>query len=129
MPSQKSHYILTETAARDFRQVRQWSLSRWGKSLTKQYFTSIHNSAEKLGQHQGSFGEISGLIDEVNTKLKVYPIREHYLVYMPLDKELIAIVALIRQTRDVPAIIEANSFKISRELKVIYQQLKFATKQ
>ncbi|MFT4925087.1 MAG: plasmid stabilization system protein ParE [Phenylobacterium sp.] len=120
----KRHYILTETAQRDFREAKKWSMSRWGKALTKQYFSSLHQTAEQLGQRQNSFTKITD-----DTGLKVYPVREHYLVYLPLDKELIAIVSLIRQTRDVPAIIEANEFAIRRELKEIYEQFHSHTKQ
>lgn len=123
MSLKKRFYLLTATAERDFRQAKQWSLSRWGKALTQQYFISLHKTAEELGQHQDTFSKIPGLTGEIGSNLKVYPVREHYLVYIPLDKGLIAIVSLIRQTRDVPAIIEANSFTIVRELKEVYKQL------
>lgn len=126
MPSKKRHYILTETAQRDFREAKKWSMSRWGKTLTKQYFSSLHQTAEQLGQRQDSFTKITRLTD--GTGLKVYPVREHYLVYLPLDKELIAIVSLIRQTRDVPAIIKASEFAIRRELKEVYEQFHNHTK-
>lgn len=129
MPPKKSHYILTTTAERDFRQAKQWSMSRWGKTLTQQYFKHLHQTAEQLGQHQSGFIKKTRLAEQTDTELKVYPVREHYLVYMPLDNELIAIVSLIRQTRDVPAILEANSFTIRRELKEIDKQLKYSTKQ
>ena len=38
------------------------------------------------------------------------------VVYVPIGEKLIAIVALIRQTRDVPAILQANSFRIRQAL-------------
>jgi len=43
-------YILTETAERDFRLARQWSMRRWGKELTKQYFLDLHDCAENLAR-------------------------------------------------------------------------------
>ena len=57
-------------------------------------------------------------------ELKIYPVREHYLVYVPINSNCIAIVALIRQTRDVPAILNANSFMINRQLREITQDTK-----
>lgn len=57
-------------------------------------------------------------------KLGVYPVREHYLVYLPMGDSRIVVVALIRQTRDVPAIINANGFIIQRQLKAIFAKLK-----
>lgn len=105
---------------------KEWSMSRWGKVLTRQYFSNLHQTAEQLGQNQTSFTKITGLTD--GTGLKVYPVREHYLVYVPLGSDFIAIVSLIRQTRDVPAIIEANDFAIRRELKKILEHLDNQTK-
>lgn len=118
---------MTKTAESDFRQAKKWSMSRWGKELTKQYFSHLHQTAEQLGQRQDPLSKITNLTDE--TGLKVYPVREHYLVYLPLDEKLIAIVSLIRQTRDVPAILEANDFIIRRELKEIFEPFSRHTKQ
>ena len=110
-------YILTETAERDFREARRWSLSRWGKALTKQYFSDLHGCAENLVQNprQSVSVEQAGNFPE----LKICPVREHYLVYVPIKTDRIAIMALIRQTRDVPAILNANSFLIRGQLKEI----------
>ncbi|MGS2724419.1 hypothetical protein ACVBEJ_11815 [Porticoccus sp. GXU_MW_L64] len=52
-------------------------------------------------------------------ELNLYPVREHYLVYVPVDGKGIVIVALIRQARDVPAILNANGFLIRRQLREI----------
>lgn len=110
------HYILTETAESDFREARRWSMSRWGEELARQYFSDIHKCAQNLAR---------GLrrSPSMEPDLGVYPIREHYLVYVPIHGDRIAIVALIRQTRDLPAILNANSFIIRRQLKVMSSKL------
>ena len=46
----------------------------------------------------------------------VYLVREHYIVYEPLGERFIAIVAVIRQGRDLPAILQKWSAPIRREL-------------
>ena len=46
----------------------------------------------------------------------MYPVREHYIVYETLAEGLIAIVAVIRQGRDVPDIFQKWSAPIRREL-------------
>lgn len=122
MPGKRRHYILTATAERDFREARRWSLSRWGKELTRQYFADLHNSAEDLARGHSSRPQISD-----TSELGVYPVREHYLVYVPVSKNCVVIVALIRQTRDVPAILKANGFKIQRQLKGIFRALEQGT--
>lgn len=110
-------YILTETAEHDFREARQWSLSRWGKALTKQYFFDLHNCAGNLARNPGQSVSVEQIANM--QELKICPVREHYLVYIPIRTDRIAIVALIRQTRDVPAILNANGFLIRRQLKEI----------
>lgn len=121
MSGKTRHYILTETAERDFREARQWSLSRWGSELTKQYFTDLHQGAEALASRSAA----PKLTDAC--ELGIHPIREHYLVYVPVSKNRIVVVALIRQTRDVPAILKANSFRVQQQLKEIFGKLKQGT--
>jgi plasmid stabilization system protein ParE len=118
MPGKRRHYILTATAERDFREARRWSLSRRGSELTKQYFTGLHESAEGIAQSHSAIFQLTDI-----SELGIHPIREHYLVYVPISKNCIVIVALIRQTRDVPAIVKANGFKIRRQLKEIFKKL------
>jgi len=114
-------YVLTETAAADFRSARQWSINRWGKQKTLAYFEKLHAGAEFVA---GSQAAVVGRDDLVgNTGLGAYPVGEHYLVYAPLDKNRILIVALIRQTRDVPEILAANSFQIRRQVQAALVRL------
>jgi len=42
------------------------------------------------------------------------------MVYLPIAEGYIAVVALIRQSRDVPAIIKHNNYSMRRELKAIF---------
>lgn len=114
MPKRRSSYVLTETAARDFREARRWSKARWGDRATKLYFRKLHDGAEYIAAHQTAISgrqELTG-----DTKLGIYPVGEHFLAYVPIDKARIAIVALIRQVRDVPAILQANHFQIQTAL-------------
>ncbi len=54
----------------------------------------------------------------------VHPVREHYIVYEPLAERFIAIVAVIRQGRDIPAILQKWSAPIRRELLEIRAKIK-----
>lgn len=119
MVAARRNYILTETAERDFRAARNWSMSRWGAEQTQQYFMDLHQSAEALAERYSD----RQLISDVG-ELGIHPVREHYLVYVPVSNNRIVIVALIRQTRDVPAILNANGFNIRRQLKAIMKQFK-----
>lgn len=125
MPRRKRHYVLTQKAMLDFRQAKIWSISRWGKDLTTQYFNDLHQGAEFIALNLPSLPEkeyMTGMVE-----LGVYAVREHYIIHVPISKKRIAIVALIRQTRDVPAIIKANNYIIRRELRKILSKISEAS--
>ena len=48
MAGKRRHYILIGRAEKDFRNARRWSLNRWGKELTSQYFSDVHRIAERV---------------------------------------------------------------------------------
>src|SRR5258708_24013561 len=107
-------YVLTNRAAGDLREARAWSRARWGKELTSRYFDDLHEGAQFIAENQSALRrrqELSGGIS-----LRVYPVREHYIVYEPLAERFIAVVAVIRQGRDIPAILQKWSAPIRREL-------------
>lgn len=110
----RTRYVLTARAAADLREARAWSRARWGKELTRRYFDDLHRGAQFIAESQSALRgrqEFSG-----GTALLVYPVREHYLVYEPLGERFIAIVAVIRQGRDIPAILQKWATPIRHEL-------------
>lgn len=116
----KRSYILTKTAEFDFRSARDWSLKRWGKLITQQYFKDLHEGAEGIAKNHFALAESADLTN--SEQLLVWPVREHYIIYFPFKNKQIIIVALIRQSRDVPSILGENRFIIERELKKISEK-------
>lgn len=110
----RKSYVLTVRAAADLREARAWSLSRWGKELTNQYFEDLHEGAQYIADNHASFGSRHRLAG--GTSLLLYPVREHYIVYEPLAEKSIAVVAVIRQGRDIPTILQKWAAPIRREL-------------
>lgn len=110
-------YVLTARAAIDLREARTWSRARWGPQLTNRYFQDLHDAAQYLAEHHASFRDRHELAG--GTSLHLYPVREHYLVYEPLGPGTIAVVAVIRQGRDIPAILQKWAAPIRRELIAI----------
>jgi plasmid stabilization system protein ParE len=110
----RARYILTARAAADLREARAWSRARWGKEQTSRCFDDLHEGAQFIAENQRALRERRELGGE--TSLLVYPVREHYIVFEPLAERFIAIVAVIRQGRDVPAILQKWSAPIRREL-------------
>lgn len=114
----KRKYLLTETAVRNFIEAKHWSKKRWGTKLTTAYFKAIENCANDLADRGFTLTTSEEMTS--SKELLVWPVKEHYLVYLPVRKGLIIIVALIRQSRDVPSIVASNSFSIQRNVRDIY---------
>lgn len=114
-------YILTQTAEADFREARIWSKKRWGAELTRAYFRDLHDGAEYVARNWRTLPSKDYLTGD--KRLGIYAVREHYMVFVPAQDKII-IVALIRQTRDVPSILKANSFAIERTLQRTNANLK-----
>jgi len=76
-----------------------------------------HECATYIAEHHASFRDRDDLAG--GTALLLYPVREHYIVYEPLAPRLSAIVAVIRQGRDIPAILQKWAALIRRELMEI----------
>ena len=110
----RARYVLTARAIADVREARTWSRARWGKEVTSRYFDDLHLGAEFIAENHRTVLERQDLSG--GTALLVYPVREHYLVYEPIGERLIAIVAVIRQGRDLPSILQKWSVPIRREL-------------
>jgi len=117
----KKRYTLTRLAESDLHAARHWSLSRWGRELTRQYFSDLHQAAEYVAMNYRSLSERDALSGD--TGLSVHPVREHYLVYLPVADQHIVIVAVVRQSRDVPEILGRAEFMIRREVAEIREKI------
>jgi len=118
---ERKHYALTHLAENDLRKARLWSISRWGKKLAQQYFNDLHKAAENVAAHHHLLSSREDLAGE--TGLSIHPVREHYLVYLPVADQYIIIVAMIRQSRDVPKILGKAEFMIRREVMEIKNRI------
>jgi len=117
----KKHYTLTKLAESDLYVTRHWSLSRWGRKLTRQYFSDLHKAAEYAAKNYRSLSKRNDLSGD--TGLFVHPVREHYLVYLPVADQHIVNVAVIRQSRDAPEILGGAEFMIRREVMEIREKI------
>jgi plasmid stabilization system protein ParE len=82
--------------------------------LTNRYFEDLHEGAQYIAENHASFRDRQELAG--GTALLLYPVREHYIVYEPLGPRFIAVVAVIRQGRDIPAILQKWAAPVRREL-------------
>jgi plasmid stabilization system protein ParE len=110
-------YVLTPTARQHLREAKARSLTQWGHELTEQYFRDLEKAALYLADRHSRIAARKELA--ADSGLSLYPAREHYIVYEPLTRNKIAIVAFIRQGRDIPALLSRHAPLFRRELDKI----------
>lgn len=116
----KRRYFLTPGAVKDIRDIGNWSFERWGKETTLKYLAELHQGLEFIATHFETFKSNKTLAHlSGGTGLMIYPIKEHYVVYVPIGKKVIAVATVIRQGRDIPSLLKNSDFSIRRELKEI----------
>ena len=120
MPTRR-HYLLTRSAENDLRKARAWSLHRWGKTLTRKYFSDLHQAAEYIAEHHQNLKSREDLTGD--TGLSIHPVREHYLIYLPVAANRIIIVAVMRQSRDIPQLLARSALMIRREVTDILDRI------
>lgn len=114
----EASYVLTPTARQHLRETKAWSLARWGQELTAQYFNELEKSAQFIaGNHAKLAQNIHARAGQ--PALGIYPAREHYIVFVALSPDRVAIVAVIRQGRDISALLNKYGLVIQRELEKI----------
>lgn len=118
----RTGYVLTARAAADLNEARVWSRARWGKDLTNRYLEDLHEGAHYIAENCASLRDRHELAG--GKALLLYPIREHYIVYQPLAPRFIAIAAVVRQGRDIPAILQKWAAPIRREMIEIRGKIK-----
>lgn len=113
----KKTYFLTPTARRQLREAKAWSMARWGRKLTEEYFIALDGAAKDLAKNYETLRSREELAG--GTGLLLYPVREHYLIYEPIAKDQIVIVAVLRQGRDIPDILSKGKHILTRELSAL----------
>lgn len=117
-------YRLTTGAAQDIREIADWSLERWGRDRTVRYLTEMHErllflaANFKMFESNTTHGDLSG-----GSGLHLYPVNKHYVVFLPLGEQSIAVAAVIRQGRDIPAILQKDGFAFRRDVQDIKDKI------
>jgi plasmid stabilization system protein ParE len=114
-------YVLTPTAAADIREIADWSMDHWGQVRTVKYLHDLHEGFCTIAKNHAGFMKRDYLGGSVGIAL--YPIKKHYVAFVPIDKKKIAIAAIIRQGRDIPSILLKNRYMIEREVQTIKTQM------
>src|SRR5580693_7535629 len=107
------NYFLSPTAIDRLRDHKKWSLERFGRAVTKKYFQDMDKGFQYIADNYERFPARSGLTGA--SGLRIFPVREHYVVYVPL-RDGIHIADILGQAQDIPNILHENAATFEREL-------------
>lgn len=108
-----ANYFLSPTAIRPLRDHKKWSLDKFGRAVTKKYFQDMDKAFKYIAENCKGLPARPELIGE--SGLYIYPVREHYIVYVPVNNN-IHIAAILRQVQDIPNIINEGAAVFQRVL-------------
>ena len=106
-------YFLSPTAINHLRDHKRWSLERFGHATTEKYFQDMDKGFQYIADNYERFPSRSELTDESN--LFIYPVREHYVVFVPMN-DGIHIADVLGRTQDIPNILSENAAIFRREI-------------
>jgi plasmid stabilization system protein ParE len=107
------NYFLSPTTISHLRDHKKWSLDKFGHATTKKYFQDLDKGFQYIADNYERFPKRSELTGE--SGLSIYPVREHYIVYVPM-KDDIHIADVLGQVQDIPNILNENAATFQREL-------------
>ena len=106
-------YFLSPHAIGRLRNHKKWFLERFGHATTKQYFQDMDEGFQYIADNYERFPSRFELAGE--SGLSIYPVREHYVVFVPMG-DGIHIADILGQTQDIPNILSDNAAIFQREI-------------
>jgi plasmid stabilization system protein ParE len=113
-------YFLTQRSIDSLRDIRVYSIVKFGKPTTRRYFEDLTKGFAYLASTDVSAATRKDIVGD--HCLQVYPIREHYAVYVTTSLGVI-ILDVVLQSRDVPNFLNKNIALLRAELKGLEKSL------
>jgi len=113
-------YYLTRRAASDLRNIKQYSVEKWGESVAKTYIKDLYIGFQEIADKPS----LGTLRQQRSNPFLMVPIREHFIVFELLNDDII-VLTILHQVRDIEGIIlsfEAKFLKDIERLKNLFQK-------
>jgi plasmid stabilization system protein ParE len=117
-----SKYTLTRRAEADLDELHEKSLEQFGRIQTNKFMADLKKAAEFAANNIGKVPTRAHLVGD--SGLSLYPIHNHFIAYRPVTEDHIVIIAIVRQSRDIAALITAESDRFRADFSEIEQKIK-----
>ena len=106
-----SKFFLTRRANIDLLEIEEYSLRKWGEEQTDIYMDDLYQKFAEIAKRP----EVGRLRYDRSFPFYMAPAREHFVIYKPMDKEII-IATVLHGRRNMEAIVRNMSVTLSREI-------------
>lgn len=117
-----SHHVhITPTAARTLNHIAEDSEKKWETEQTVVYLKELRDSFQYIADNHKTFPVKKEMTS--NTNLHLHHVNKHYVVFKLIDKENVAIIAVLHERMDIPVRLKELIGKSREELAVIRARL------
>lgn len=115
-------YTLTKGAEADLDDIYRKSVELFGHAQTNKFLIELERAAEFAADNIGKIQTRAHLTGD--SGLSLYPVNNHFIAYRPVADNHIVIIALFRQSRDIPSFVMAEAEKFKADFAEIEQKIK-----
>ena len=104
-----SKYVIFKPANETLDEVWRYSLDNWGKKEAEEYIEGLFATIQKAASREILW---RGLREQTNLEVYFVKYQRHYLFFRELEDDLIGIVSIIHERRDVVSVLESELGKL-----------------
>lgn len=108
-------FRLTSTAAAQFEKIGRDTAAKWGNDQARRYLIELRDGFETIAaRHDRLPPKPAGVGD-----LRLHRVNRHYVVFLPLTEEVVAIVAILHERMDVPARLREMQGRLTSDIEAM----------
>ena len=100
-----SKYVIFKPANETLDEVWRYSLENWGQRKAEEYIEGLFATMQKAASREILWRSLS---EQTNLDVYFVKYQRHYLFFRELEDDLIGIVSLIHERRDVVSVLEKH---------------------
>ena len=98
-----SKYVFFKPANETLDEVWRYSLDNWGQKKAEEYIDGLFAMIQKAASREILW---RGLREQTNLEVYFVKYQRHYLFFRELEDDLIGIVSIIHERRDIVSVLE-----------------------
>lgn len=105
-----TNYLIYKPASETLDDVWQYSFNQWGETKAEEYISGLFDTIQKAAIRDILWRKV-----QQNTQLDAYFVKyqRHYIFFRELEDELIGVISIIHEKRNIVAVLEKEARQIN----------------